>query len=362
MRGKPESQEQQNKVNKYISDFKEKSGGYNLGNVRYVENFVRKDPVNQPSLKSFFISMPVKNQESTIVEIIETLIKNTHFDFSLGILFDNCDDQSEEVFLDYIRNLNFGNISLVEVHVLSSTKDLFESTCENILSLFCRDEYFVSLQADCYLSDPTFLSRSLDAFNLLPNLLAISGRAVVPFHPIQVHQLYRDALCRNSFNFIRSPIKRKKFLGSHNLTYSYFGDFSEYPRNRMHFQAEDLRTLYIGESIIRGPIVWNFDLFTRLNGFNDLAYFLGRDDCDLSFRGHKMDYIVGYLPSHCFSVSENGTTRRPRTQEANRAIHERERLAESHPGQLSEFWQQTHQRGQRIRAVKLPKYNKNLGT
>lgn len=343
----------QKRIDKYVAEFKDKSHGYDLGEVRYVKNFFNRSTSIGENAESFFISMPVKNQETTIVEIVQNLIEHTSYDFSLGILFDNCEDESQKIFLEYISNLDLSKTNLIEVHVVSSKRDLFESTSENILSLMCKERFLVSVQADCYLDDATFLSRSLDAFNSDPTLLAISGRATVPFHPLREWQLKRDAVIRGVLSLIKSPLKCEKTLGSHIIARGYFGDTSEFPNRKLKIKESELGNLYVGESVIRGPIVWNFELFLKLKGFNDISFFLGRDECDLCFRGRKFGYVVGYLPSRSYSISENGTTRRPRTLETMKTLQERAFLADTNKGELSEYWISSPRRGHKIRLVEI---------
>lgn len=336
---------QQSEINQYVSDFRAKSGGFDLGQVKYVEKISRPTTDFNESTTSLFFSIPVKNQETGIADIMKSLVENTLFSFSIGILFDNCEDHSEEKFREFMSKLEWQKTNLREVHILSSDSDLFEATCENILSLFCNEKYYVSLQADCYLNDPTFLSRCLNAFRMMPELMAISGRAIVPFNQVGRIQLYKDAIHRKILNFIASPTNRYRILGIPRLTRGYFGDNSKYPQNMMKFTDRELRTLYIGEAVIRGPIVWDYSKFSQLSKFNDISYFLGRDDCDLCFRGKNLGFKVGYLPSSSYSISENGTTRKPRSQEAMVNLELRQDLARHNLGEITKFWNEASYSG-----------------
>jgi hypothetical protein len=339
---------QQSEINQYVSNFREKSGGYDLGQVEYVEKISRPATDFNDSATSLFFSIPVKNQETGIADIIQSLIENTGFSFSVGILFDNCEDQSEAKFKEFMSELEWEKTNLREVHILRSESDLFEATCENILSLFCNEKYYVSLQADCFLNDSTFLSRCLNAFEMMPELMAISGRAIVPFNQVGRFQLYKDAIHRKILNFIASPSSRYRVLGLPRLTRGYFGDNSKYPQKMMRFTDRELRTLYVGEAVIRGPIVWDYVKFLELSKFNDISFFLGRDDCDLSFRGKNLGFKVGYLPSCSYSISENGTTRKPRSQEAMVHLEQRQNLARHHLGEITKFWNEASHSGRKI--------------
>ena len=90
--------------------------------------------------------------------------------------------------------------------------------------------------------------------------------------------------------------------------------------------------------MIRGPIVWLSKTFRELNGFDDVGFVLGRDDCDLSFRGFLNGHISGYLPSTSYSIYEQGTTRKPRSIEDRIALKARQELSHNFPGRLVDFW------------------------
>jgi GT2 family glycosyltransferase len=100
-----------------------------------------------------------------------------------------------------------------------------------------------------------------------------------------------------------------------------------------------MSTLYLGEAIIRGPIIWSSKIFCRLGGFNDISYFLGRDDCDLCLRASRNGYLVGYLPSTSFSIPSDGTTRKAITNEVATAMQVRTQISNSNPGELYKLWQ-----------------------
>jgi hypothetical protein len=107
----------------------------------------------------------------------------------------------------------------------------------------------------------------------------------------------------------------------------------------MQFSNKQLLTIYPGQAIIRGPLIWRSEFFEQLNGYDDLAYFLGRDDCDLSLRGLvQFEYFVAYLPCRSYSNPLEGTTRKPRAPEAVAELQKRADLANNFNGSLSSLW------------------------
>jgi hypothetical protein len=290
--------------------------------------------------EDFFISIPIKNQESIIVNVLTTLLNNVENVITIGLIFDNCSDRSLDLCLDFFDN-NFKLYpNLVAVHFITSDGELFESSAENVLFLLCNQKFYVSLQSDIYFTDKTFLNRASKAFALIPELLAVSGKAIVTFNIMSKFKKYLNRVFHfhNSiFRFLPNCRAMRKtgyfvpFLG-------YFGDLSKPPKSYMHYSSRQRNKIYFGEAVIRGPVVWLSKTFRELNGFDDVGFVLGRDDCDLSFRGFLNGHISGYLPSTSYSIYEQGTTRKQRSIEDRIALTARQELSHNFPGRLVNFW------------------------
>jgi GT2 family glycosyltransferase len=331
----------QSKIDGYKDVFFRQSGGFHLPEVRYLGKFEKTQPQNQFKDNHIYISIPIKNQEEIIVKVLITLFQNTKHNLVIGLLFDNCTDESLSNVKKFLNSefLKFSNV--ITIYLVKSSDELFEATCENILFQFCESDYFLSLQSDIFFEDPTFIARSLTAFNKLPNLFAISGRAVVPFRQITRIDKILEKIIRStsSIRDLKSSFTNKKILGAYIPKLSYYGDISNMPFKRMSFSTRQMSTLYVGEAIIRGPIIWSSKIFRKLGGLNDVSYFLGRDDCDLCLRAYRNGYVVGYLPSTSFSIPSDGTTRKPITNEVATAMQIRMQISNSNPGELYKLWQ-----------------------
>ena len=334
------------KIDGYRDVFFRQSGGFHLPEVRYLGKFEKTQPQNQFKDNHIYISIPIKNQEEIIVKVLKTLFQNTKHNLVIGLLFDNCTDESLSKVTNFLNSefLKFSNV--ITIYLVKSSDELFEATCENILFQFCESDYFLSLQSDIFFEDPTFIARSLTAFNKLPNLFAISGRAVVPFRQItRIDKMFEKIIrSTSSIRDLKSLFTNKKILGAYIPKLSYYGDISNMPFKRMSFSTRQMSTLYLGEAIIRGPIIWSSKIFRRLGGFNDISYFLGRDDCDLCLRASRNGYVVGYLPSSSFSIPSDGTTRKPITNEVATAMQVRTQISNSNPGELYKLWQKPNKK------------------
>ena len=320
----------------YLENFKNRSNGFDLGALKYEGYFSKKS--NDTDIEDMFVSIPVKNQESIIVSVIESFLQNCELKVTLGFVFDNCTDESMNNVLAYFEQ-NFRNLKKVyKVIILSSKKELFESTCDNLLFKFCHSKYFMSLQADIFFQDKFFLEKSTKLFNQVPNLFGISGRAVVAFslieekRPLSIVKLF-DFIFQSIFH-----LQRKKRLPHAYKNTTYFGDISNFPNTKMYFTKRELRTLFIGDAIIRGPVIWDSKKFHALGALDDVAFFLGRDDCDICLRANQKKWIVGYLPCIYISNAMNGTSRKPRSIDVIEAMNKRSILSRIFPGELHRFW------------------------
>jgi hypothetical protein len=330
----------QAQINWYRKNFYSRSRGFELPQIDYIGSFQKPRQDNNISEPEFFVSIPIKNQDQIIVSIIITLIENTNYPFALGLLFDNCDDESEKVCRDFFT-FNFDSFkNLSQVHFIRSYGELFESTCENILLLLCKSPFFVSMQADIFLTDKTFFDRSLKGFDLVPNLFALSGRAVIRLR--DKSRMYRSisrlfSILRRSVEFL-SLKKNLRKLGPYVYGLNYFGDISDPPKSTMNFTVKEFQTIFLGEAVIRGPIIWRSKILKQLSGFNDLAHVLGRDECDLCLRAINRGFVVGYIPSRSYSYKKMGTSRKTRTPEVQLQLFKREKLGTENPSDLSLLW------------------------
>ena len=324
-------------IDQYLSEFQIRANGFILPKVIYEYTLAQKKIHSDPV---FYIGIPVKNQESIITQVLEQLIMRLTSPTEIGLLFDNCTDRSFQQANDFLRREMSKYENLIRVHFLQSDDELFESTCENILFKLSDASYVVSFQADILLLDDTFFERSEKAFSKVDKLLGISGRATIPLMPIKSITLRLTSWLsiRNLLTALFPRLFYKRILGPFLKGFSYFGDTSGYPTPVMNFSKSQVNSVYIGQSLIRGPIVWSRENFQRLGGFNDVSYYLGRDDCDIALQGLMHELKVGYLPCVQASNPKNGTTRKPRTERAQQSLKERSNLAKMHPGELDSFW------------------------
>ena len=322
----------------YCNSFNSRAFPYRLPEVSYLGSFIPE--IKNPSKSELYIGIPVKNQESSIFNILSSLFDSMSCNFTVGVVLDNCTDDSKKEVLRFIQTTAISHTKLQRFDLISSDGELFEATCENLLFQFCEEKLYMSLQADIYMRDVTFIGRATKAFHQNSDLLGISGRAIVSLAPNQkMAQNLAVRILSNLPNLIAPRIWKQRRLGPVPSRVGYFGDTSNHPNSSMKYSARQLETIYPGEAIIRGPLVWRSEFFGKLGGLDDLSYFLGRDDCDLSFRGWMLfKYFVAYMPCYSYSSPLEGTTRKPRAPEVLAELQQRADLSKRFKGELGLLW------------------------
>ena len=251
--------------------------------LRSTENFdvVESDVV-------FSIVVPVHNQESIIVRNVESILKHTTgHPYELIMIFDACDDNTETVVMDYFSGIqdkeNFETLGGYFRHILllQSRIPLFETACDNLGCLYAKGKYILEIQADMEMTQYGYNMKLLQPFQMLPNVLGISGRCCHNLRGTDgVGKLGTDILV---------PVR-------------------ELPN-------VDVDTLYIGETCNRGPLLLDLPKLKELGYFDERNYFLDNSDHDLFARGFfYKQWICGYVPIDFHSPLDHGSTRKPRNE------------------------------------------------
>lgn len=321
-----------------MREFENRSSGFHLPKLQFVERRTNAHSNHEPVITA---SMPICNQATLITSILLDFIENVTVPTKLIIIFDACTDQSEPIVRSFLNTIVMLPPEVTEVIFFRTQSDLFESSCDNFALSLSDTPYFLTIQADNFLSDKTFLPRSIAAIESFSDLAAVSARGVVPFdHPRrQPHKVSRIRQFMNIPSRILPRIFNSTFIGPFLQGLSFFGDVSTPPLTKLKFSKQASRTVYIGEAVVRGPILWKTEYLNQVGGFNDVAYFLGWDDYDISYRLFvKSNLRVGYLPSSAHSLIHTGTNNFPRSLETLAEYKRREELALSNQGEISKYW------------------------
>lgn len=314
-------------INNYRENFKIRSEGFLLPEV-HLTKIYNSDQLLKNSKSRLLISLPVCNQEQIINGILTLLLSNISVRSTLVIIIDYCIDNSEKVIHDVIESFD-GESCISQIMILKSQGDLFESTCENIALAIADGDFFLSMQADIYFTDPKFLDTALAAFSQERNLLAIGSRAVLPLSATSKLKISYISykLISKSLNWFTSKWFGVVFLFPRLFINSYFGDVSSPPKNRLRFSKTQSRRIYPGAYLIRGPILWRTNFLRQLGGNDDVSFFMGGDERRLCLTGAaKHGLFVAYLPSQCFTNLWTGTSHKAHLRSNETAVAFEKRL------------------------------------
>jgi len=97
-----------------------------------------------------------------------------------------------------------------------------------------------------------------------------------------------------------------------------------------HSNYRDVGTLWLSQTVMRGPICIDREKFVECGGLDTESYFLAFDDHDLSLRAYlRHGYRVGYVPIGYRSEPRWGTTRKNRSlRQLQLAIYETLRISD----------------------------------
>lgn len=323
---------------KYMVEFESRSNGYSLPEIQFVSEWKNH---NYGPLPQITISLPVCNQERLISHTLKSLVTNLEIPAQLILILDNCTDGTSASVDRAVKELQLDQSKVSNLLIFQTENDIFEASCDNFALSLSNTEYFLTIQADNFLNDRNFVSRAISCFENHCDLGGISARGVVPFdHPrLFPHRNSKFRQLINAPSKFMPRVFKNTFLGPFNSKLAFFGDVSTPPRSHMRFSVKEKRHLFIGEAVVRGPILWRTKPLKDIGGFNDVAYFLGWDDYDVAYRLLCNEGLrVAYLPSSCFSLINTGTNSYPRSSETQKEYKNREILASAFEGGISNYW------------------------
>lgn len=228
----------------------------------------------------FSIVIPIYNQETIILQNLESILNNTTEQmYEIILILDCCSDNSEEIVKKYIDNMVVESYPLlINVVVLKSNIPLFETSADN-LGFYCSTgKYILEIQADMKMIDYGYNMQLLKPFILNNNIIGISGR------------------CCHSFD---------ETQGIGKLGGDIIKSLSELNINKNAY--------YIAETCNRGPLLLDHSKLKELDYLDETNYFLDNSDHDLFARAFFLKkWECGYVPIDFHAPLENGSTRKKR--------------------------------------------------
>lgn len=313
---------------------------------RPILKFTYESPDNE--LTQISVVMPIFNQALIIHDVLDCLTKCMTLSYELIIIDDASEDSTLEIVIKTIKALIERNTNCKSVRVYSFNSSVFETKCDSFGISVSKSKYILEIQADMFIYERGFDRKLVRAAETYSDVLMISGRGVEQLMPISRAFVSSkgsnlrdgDSLRRYIGKRFRNQFQRALNFKSRqvlNEVPSKF-DFSGIPTDKyvLPSKIEFLtlgytgrlgmsinecysdtslreRSLYIGETVMRGPLLIRKDAYEFIGGFNTEGFFLGYDDHDLSARALKFGFRVGFVPIGFQSPLFLGSSRKVRT-------------------------------------------------
>lgn len=300
------------------------------------------------------VIVPCFNQETIILEVLTKVIDSMKSSFELIIINDCSTDQTLERIISFASR-DFNGSSLIRLEVYSNDNPQFETYCDHFGFSKAEGRFLLEIQADMFINDPGFDLRMIQVFNKYEDIFALSGRGT---HDIsQVVDVYRDSLgtdrayasnltifmlvvlkrriigkllrilrvarCLNTSKIQASPKTNAKlsdsfmtilptlrnFVGQKKA--GLIGDLIE---SQEFSKAASPKEIFLGETVMRGPIMLRSDIYFQIGGLNVQSFFQGFDDHELMLQAWNLTRKrCAYIPMNVYSILSQGTTRKPRS-------------------------------------------------
>jgi glycosyltransferase involved in cell wall biosynthesis len=319
------------------------------------------------------------NQESLINRVIHSIVNYSSLPSQLIVIDDKSEDETLGQILKMVGDENWENGNLSKISVYGNKESRFETFCDDFGIRSANTEYVVLVQSDVIITEHEFDAKLIACLEHFPDILMVSARGTEPIAPIadffrksngSVISLGRltlfmtkrhirksmhgfiSGLCVLSFNFeskfseLRKKVVRiSRVFSKDNEALDFdverppsadfirlgkAGYLSEYDVTR-ESGFEKVATVWLGQTVMRGPIALNRSNYLDAGGFDLSSTFLGFDDHEIALRAYlKFKYRVGFMPIGYKSLLEWGNTRRPRSlKQSKAAIHNCLRISDN---------------------------------
>ena len=213
------------------------------------------------------ILLTVHNKQDIVGVVLDGIFNNISRSVKeVIVILDGCTDKTKEI-------VNYFPYDTSKIYYgVYETPDLNETLANNYGLRFCASKYTIIVQDDCVIQEPDFDKRMIKPFNVVPNLLAVSGRDAVD----------------------------TRILNGKLDYYNCGGVDANTPRN----------IFSIRDAVNRSPLMLHNARAEKLGYFDPDFAPLDSDDVDLSIRGYKeYGYRVGSYVINYYSPLSWGTTR-----------------------------------------------------
>lgn len=292
------------------------------------------------------IVIPVYNQQFKIKKNIDSILHAMSLPFELLVIDDGSTDETLYILEAIFNKVSIEYPLLGRIRLFKFLKSVFETKCDAFGFLASRANYVLEIQADMTINEKGFDARMMAALKRYEDLLMVSGRGTERIEPIHLEYIQTLGAVGTSNSFLKHIIRRvlKQFqfflclkesnTGKSLKNSSDWGSFHSkifpnidefnllgragYLGDLVESSAPILENLknkiWIGETVMRGPILVDKNKYFEVGGLDSEKFFLGYDDHDLCLRAWaQKNYRSGYIPIDFSSPLRDGASRKMRT-------------------------------------------------
>ena len=312
-------------------------------NGKSIGNWVELHGAREEVLIS--VVMPVFNQEDRIESVLRALVTSMSLPFELIMINDCSSDKSALAIENVLNDLLADPPNLLARFLFIDNKEpKYETACDALGFGLSTGNYLLEVQADMMLVHVGFDAKLLRALQKYDDILMVSGRGTEPLAPIVQEYLAGPGAVRGSgrnhvmhllqslpvisfpihvSNRVRAARAGRKKRYTVHVPYEILPNESDF--NLQNGKAGRLGELidaptrgdythasymWLGQTVMRGPLLIDRAKYEQLGGLNSAAFFLGYDDHDLAIRAwFERGWRVGFVPVDFESRLEFGATR-----------------------------------------------------
>lgn len=280
--------------------------------------------------------IPVHNQEKVVLKNLASVITHSSLPSEIIILNDASEDETGAILLKFLNdNLQLPK-HIQSIQIFTFQKSRFETFCDDFGIQKSKGNYIIEIQADMEICESNFDQKMIRILKQNQDVFMLSARGIMDFQEIAKHFISSKgteaSISSSTIKFLKNRLRRTRttsdnfVLDKSRAMESILPDDESYMRTKKagrlgRFIEVDVpfseQILYIGETVMRGPIAFKKSRYLHLGGLDTESFFLGFDEHDLNLRArNEKEWFAAYSPISFRSPLEHGSMRRKRSNKA----------------------------------------------
>ena len=281
------------------------------------------------------VVVPVFNQEIVIVRNILSIIDNLSLNAELLVVNDNSEDATDPKIREFLDHYSTPPKNLAKISYYSFKRSQFETFSDHFAITRSVGRYIIEVQADMLIKESGFDKKMIRILEENRDIFMLSGRGVMPFSEIlRAFALTRGNEASVNTNLLKIFLTRLRGrfkprnlpkmnsdtefnpnqINPDEILYSKEKKAGRLGRLIEDNSMYDQSVMYIGETVMRGPICFLRERYNTLGGLNANAFFLGFDEHDLNLRARLIkNWRAAYTHVTFESPLEDGAMRKEKS-------------------------------------------------